>query len=221
MTKIKAFFKDTILGTLGLLPILLLYFLYNWLVKIIDRIIEPTKSFMPDFIGKSDVLTFVLLMGILVVVLFVIGLLMRTSIGKWVHGQIEKRILMPFAPGYRFIVKSVKPFMPNNKTSPFKHAAILYPFGSDFFVIGFVTDEHKAILEDEFSSDTIVSVFIPTAPIPSSGQVYNGPASQIKILEGVSIDDSLTPIISCGVGMSGLLEKHELAKKKRLESEGQ
>jgi uncharacterized membrane protein len=49
------------------------------------------------------------------------------------------------------------------------------------------------------------TVYVPTAPVPTSGFVYHVPASCVDILPNVTVEAAMKSIVACGSGSANLL----------------
>jgi len=131
----------------------------------------------------------------LILLCFMVGMVLRTRLGKWVYSLLETKLLKK-APGYSIIKETVAQFI-GNKKSPFSATALVQIFGNDTMVSAFITDEH---------SDGSFTVFVPTGPNPTSGNIYHLPPRLVKKLDAPA-DEMMRSIISCGAGSSALLKR--------------
>jgi uncharacterized membrane protein len=207
------FIKDTLFGSLVILPILIMLALYTWLIDKMQILVIPLKPFLPFAITRSESASAFLVFLLLIGVLFFVGLALRTAMGSFLYASFEKHILLPFAPGYRFLQESVKPFMPNNKNKPFKYAVLAQPYSDHCYVLGFVTDEIEGGFSD---SEALINVYIGTSPIPTSGYTLLVKASRVERLEGATVDEVIRTVIACGAGTSGIILKHHKLKSEAL-----
>ena len=74
--------------------------------------------------------------------------------------------------------------------------AVEYP-KTDVWSIGFVTGDSIPRLKQSLGKD-LVSIFIPTSPMPMTGFTINVPRSQVLDLE-LTIDQAIQFMVSCGV----------------------
>ena len=100
------------------------------------------------------------------------------------------------APGYSIIKETVAQFI-GNKKSPFSSAALVQIFGNETMVSAFVTDEHE---------DGSYTVFVPTGPNPTSGNIYHLPGKFVHPIDA-PVEDLMRSIISCGAGSSALVKR--------------
>jgi uncharacterized membrane protein len=141
----------------------------------------------------------VVAVGLLVWVCFLVGALVRTRLGKWAYLAIESKILRK-APGYSMIKETVMHFLAKDKESPFSSVALARLFNNETLVSVFITDTHP---------DGSFTVFMPTGPNPTSGNIYHLQAEQVYPVD-VSVEDAMRSIIGCGAGSATLITKfHE------------
>ena len=109
----------------------------------------------------------------------------------------ESRIFLKI-PGYSLIKETVSQFF-GNKKSPFSSVALVQIFGNETLASAFITDEHK---------DGTRTVFVPTGPNPTSGNIYHLPEDRVHPVD-VSVEEAMRSIISCGAGSSTLISKRK------------
>ena len=51
------------------------------------------------------------------------------------------------------------------------------------------------------------TVFVPTAPVPTSGIVYHVPAESVQLMPDVSVEQAMKTVIACGAGSQSLLQQ--------------
>ncbi len=195
MNKLKHFIKTTILGGLVvILPTVILIMLVKWLFGLVQGITNPIAGkIFPDTVGQywGMVLALLVILGLC----FLVGILVRTQLGKWLYGVLESSF-MKRIPGYTLIKETVAQFL-GAKKSPFSSVALVQLFDNATMVTSFVTDEH---------TDGSFTVFVPTGPNPTSGNIYHVRAEQVHLVQ-VSVEDTMRSILSCGAGSSVLIDK--------------
>jgi uncharacterized membrane protein len=139
----------------------------------------------------------ILVVALLIAVCFSVGAIVRTKLGKWLYLFVESNVFLR-VPGYSLIKETVFQFL-GNKKSPFSSVALVQIFGNETLVSGFITDEHK---------DGTRTVFVPTGPNPTSGNIYHLPSNLVHPVD-VSVEDAMRSIISCGAGSSTLISKRK------------
>ena len=199
MKRLKEFFKSAVIGgLLVVLPSAIFLFILTWMfgaVRGVIRVIAPITSDVPEELKLLSVGVDLLVIVLLVLLCFVVGVLVRTKLGKWIYSVLEANVLLK-APGYSLIKETVAQFL-GNKKSPFSSAALVQIYGNDTLVSAFITDEHE---------NGHVTVFVPTGPNPTSGNIYHLPAKYVHPVD-VPVEDTMRSIISCGAGSSLLVNK--------------
>ena len=196
MSKLKSFITSTIVGgLLVILPIALFFFTMHWLFGMVQGIIAPLTEVLLKQLQLPQVVADVLVSLALTLLCFVVGVIVRTRLGKWVYALVESNLLMK-APGYSIIKETVAQFL-GNKKSPFSSTALVQIFGNETMVSAFVTDEHE---------DGSFTVFVPTGPNPTSGNIYHLPADKVHQVDA-PVDEMMRSIISCGAGSSSLVKR--------------
>ena len=196
MNRIKQFFINTIIGgLLVILPVALFLFIMSWVFGIVRSAIAPLTNALLERTALPEIVADLIVVLALVILCFVVGMILRTRIGKWIYFFLEAKLLRK-APGYGIIKETVAQFI-GKKKSPFSATALVHIFGNDTMVSAFITDEH---------SDGSFTVFVPTGPNPTSGNIYHLPAAQVRKIDAPA-DEMMRSIISCGAGSSELLKR--------------
>lgn len=194
MNRLKEFFKSTVIGgLLVVLPLAILGFAFTWVFGVVRNIIEPLTEALTQRSPMHGVIADVVVIVLLILVCFAIGMVVRTRLGKWIYAYLESKLLEK-APGYSLIKETVTQFI-GKKKSPFSSVALVQIFGNETKVSAFITDEHE---------DGTVTVFIPTGPNPTSGNIYHVPGEWVHRVD-VRVEDAMRSIISCGAGSSVLI----------------
>jgi uncharacterized membrane protein len=199
MKRLREFFKSAVIGgLLVVLPSAIFLFIVTWLfgaMRGIIRVIVPATAEVAK--GPDSTLMSVgvdmLVIALMVLICFAVGVLVRTKFGKWVFALLEANVLLK-APGYSLIKETVAQFL-GNKKSPFSSVALVQIYGNDTLVSAFVTDEHD---------NGHMTVFVPTGPNPTSGNIYHLPDKFVHPVD-VPVEDAMRSIISCGAGSSMLI----------------
>jgi uncharacterized membrane protein len=196
MTKTKKFIKTTVLGGVTVvLPVVLTVFFLRWLFNIIIGIIQPLTQVAFKNTRIETYLAHLIVVAVIVAICFLVGLSVRTRLGKFVYRLVEKRILS-IAPGYSLFREAIKQFLGQEKR-PFSRVALVQIFENSTLATAFITDEH---------ADGRFTVFVPSGLNPTSGQIFHLEPQYVHLVD-VAVDDTMRSIISCGAGSQHLLEK--------------
>lgn len=203
MKSIKTFCTLTLLGGLAVvLPLAIFMVIAQWLFALLTDAIQPLTNEVSRLAGLREFSADVVVLAFVVALCFFIGLMVRTSVGRWLHLRFD-RLLSKLAPGYRIIREVVAQFMGSDDSTTLLNGRVCVAqiFGEEnpATVTGIVTDEHK-------NGD--YTVFVPTAPIPTSGMVYHLPARCVQLLPNVSVETAMRTVIGCGAGSKVLFSVH-------------
>lgn len=193
MKQLLRFIKITIAGgILFLIPTVVVLVVITKAMRGLRTVAAPLAEKFPISkvagIGLITVISFVLLM----IVCFLAGIFTRTNFAKKLKKILEEQVLI-YVPGYSYLqAMSAELFSKENKSN-WRPASI---FVDDNEVICFVIDE----------SEHYCSIFLPSAPSPSSGSVCVREKSIVRYLP-MSMPEAVTMIRQFGKGAASVLEK--------------
>ena len=198
MNKIKSFIMTSLLGgVIVVLPAAILVVVFGWLFNLITSLIQPLTDLIVARSDLKEVIADGLVIGIILMICFLIGIMVRTKFGKFIYSLVEQRLLK-VAPGYNMIKETVFQVL-GNKKSPFSSVALAQIFGNETLVTAFITDEH---------ADGSYTVFVPTGPNPTSGNIFHLKGKYVHPVD-VPVEEAMRSIISCGAGSSHLIEAYK------------
>jgi uncharacterized membrane protein len=196
MRKLREFIKSTLVGgLLVLLPVAIFAFVLVWVFNVVHKAISPLTKLVTPESDFQVILADVLVVLVLICACFLVGAVVRTRLGTWLYLLIETKLLRR-TPGYSLIKETVSQFL-GKKKSPFSSVALVRLFGNDTMASAFITDTHE---------DGSHTVFVPTGPNPTSGNIYHLRPENVFPVD-VPVEDAMRSIISCGAGSSMLLAK--------------
>jgi len=198
----EEFIKKSILGGLIiLLPVAILAMGFRWLYRLVTDIIQPFTNLVVNFIGFPEIVGDLFVLVAMAGLCFVMGYLVTTKGGAYLHARFDDR-LARFAPGYRMIKDIIGQFVGDKSKSPFANGevALVNIFGEQTAtqVTAIVTSRHP---------DGRFTVFVPTGPNPTSGNMYHVNEPQVKLQPEIKIEDMMRTIIACGAGSGDLFRK--------------
>lgn len=203
LKRIKSFVTISLLGgVIVLLPATILLAVFVWIVNVVRGWIRPLTDVVVARANLQEFVATCLVITILVSTCFLIGVVVRTGFGKFIHNLIENRFLT-VTPGYRMVKEVVVQFLGGHK-SPFSSVALVKLFDSDTLATAFVTDQHP---------NGWFSVFVPTGPNPTSGLIYHLKPEAVQIIDQ-PVDRVMRSILSCGAGSTPILAAYEAEKAK-------
>ena len=194
--------NDLIAGLLVVIPLATTI----WLATTVSRFVLAFLTSIPkqvnpfitlnpllqDLINLSLGLT-VPLLGILL-----IGLMARNIVGRWLlefgEGTLSR---IPLAGSvYKTLKQLLETFLRDNSKRFRRVVLVEYP-REGLFSVGFVTGMVGPSLQAELDQP-LLSVFIPTAPNPTTGWYTLVPESSVRNLN-ISVEDAFRTIISAGI----------------------
>ncbi len=198
MDTIKTFVKTSVIGGLTvILPAVFLFLIFRWLFNRITDIIQPVTNLIIAKGQYQEFVADVLVLAIIVAICFLVGAVIKTKIGQFIHENLEDHILN-LAPGYPTIKAVVMQFI-GKKKSPFSSVALVQIFGNETLMTAFVTDTHDSGRR---------TVFVPTGPNPTSGLIFHIPRKYVHPV-GVSVEETMRSVIGCGAGSTNLIDGFE------------
>ena len=192
--KLRAFVKTSLLGGVGVIfPAALLLIVFRWIFQWVGSIIEPLTRIIVAKSNMQEILANILVIVAIVAACFFIGIFVKTRAGKYIHRLAEK-LLGRWIPGYKFSTKTFQQFFGERSTA-YSAVALVKPFGNDTLMTGFITDEHP---------DGSCSIFVPTEPNPTSGNIFHLPPSSVYRVD-VPVEEAMKSVIACGAGSKVLM----------------
>ena len=196
--KLRTFVKASLFGGLGVIfPGALLLIVFSWVFQWVGGIIEPMTRIVVAKSNMQEMLANILVIGAIVAACFFIGIFVKTRGGRYIYMLLEKW-LGRWIPGYKFSTKTFQQFF-SERSDAYSAVVLVKPFGNDTLMTGFITDEHP---------DGICSVFIPTGPNPTSGNIFHLPPASVYRIE-VPIDEAMKSVITCGAGSKVLMQSYQ------------
>ena len=195
----KAFIKTSLFGGLVvILPIAILGFFFKWLFRLITDMIQPLTDMASKIYPVPEFVADIIVIAIIILSCFVVGIIVRTKLGNFLHAVFDNT-LQHLAPGYRMVKEVVVQIFGNSEDSPFSNGMVakvkLFGVDNPTEVTALVTDRH---------ADGGFTVFMPTGPNPTSGNIFHVQASQVELRPDIKIDSAMRTIIACGAGSAQL-----------------
>ncbi len=194
--------NDLIAGLLVVIPLATTI----WLATTVSRFVlafltSIPKQFNP-FNTLSPLLQELINLGVGLVVpllaILLIGLMARNIVGRWLLEFGEGTLLrIPLAGSvYKTLKQLLETFLQGNATRFRRVVLVEYP-REGLFALGFVTGVLGSALQAGFT-EPMLSVFIPTAPNPTTGWYAVVPETSVRDLN-LSVEDAFRTIISAGI----------------------
>ena len=166
-----------------------------WLfVSFIDNNVEPlvpdTLAFLKTFPGGGVLLA--------LVTLTLVGALAGNLVGRWIVETGDRVIAnLPLVRSIYGGAKQVFKQVAAPERTSFKQAVLVeFPLPGSY-AIGFITNENTEEVVSDIGEE-LIAVYVPQAPIPTSGFLLYLPRTAFKLLS-ISPDEALKRVISLGV----------------------
>jgi uncharacterized membrane protein len=195
--RFQRFLRTTLIGgVVALAPLTLIILLFRWIINLIGRSLTPLVNTIlqdPDPNPYVKFAIYLLTFSAVLLFFFIIGLIVRTRFALFMDRAEDKYLLK--VPGYKLAKETVKQFFGKNR-SFFKEVVLVDIFKTGSLMTGFITD----------NQGEVISVFVPTGPNPTSGNIYHLQKDQV-IRTTASVDVGMKTIISCGAGSAEIFAK--------------
>lgn len=149
--------------------------------------------------SRSVVPFSVIVLVMVVLLLYFLGRIVTARVGAWVFNKVETTVLgrLPIISNVYSSVKQVTDFFFTERSVEYNRVvAVEYP-RRGLWSIGFVTS--NSFLEiTAAAGEPLVSVLMPTSPMPMTGFTVSVPRSEVLDLN-ITIDQAFQYCLSCGV----------------------
>ena len=222
--------KNFYTGLLMILPVVITYYIFNWLFNLAFRIINNTiiikilKKLVDFGFGeKAD--TFYMQVSVYIAA-FLIIFLSITVLGYMTKvvffSKIIKRVLdiLERIPIIKTVYSTSKQiigivYSDNGESVYKKVVAVEFP-RKGLYAIGFLTADKNTALKEILPDKEIVNVFIPTAPNPTSGFLLCLPKEEVHYLN-MSVEWAFKLIVSGGYITEDVVKHNEQKAEQKTE----
>ena len=199
MARLRSFLTLTLLGGLAvILPLVLFVALVRWLLGMLADVTAPLAGALGEHVGGGTPLPLVAVVALLLALCFVTGLAVRTRAGAMLHARADA-LLGRLAPGYRAVRDTVVQLLGSAERDALRGEVALVSLNgpqSPARQLAIVTARHD---------DGTLTVYVPTAPVPTQGFVYHLPPECVRLLPEVSVTSAMRVVFACGAGAAGIL----------------
>ncbi len=194
--------NDLIAGLLVVIPLATTI----WLSTVVSRFVLAFLTSIPKQLNPfitlnpllQDLINLALGLTVPLLGILLIGLMARNIVGRWLlefgEGTLSR---IPLAGSvYKTLKQLLETFLRDNSTRFRRVVLVEYP-REGLFSVGFVTGVVGPSLQPELT-EPLLSVFIPTAPNPTTGWYTLVPEASVRDLN-ISVEDAFRTIISAGI----------------------
>ena len=183
-------------GLLFLLPVVLIAIVLKQAMQLVGKIVRPISNYLPVEAVVGVWGETVLAAVVLILVSLIAGLVARTNVGRRITRWFEDSLLGGL-PQYQ-MVKSMAEGLAHVESAEGVDPALVSMEGG--WQIGYLLEP----LENGW-----VTVFLPQAPTPMSGNVMYLPADRVRPL-GITIGQAMALVKHIGVGSAEALGSTDL-----------
>jgi len=189
--------KYLIAGLLIWLPLAITLWVIDFIVTTMDRTLTVLPpSWHPDQVLGVHVPGLGLIMS--VIILLITGMLAANIIGARMFAWWESVLVkIPIVRPIYSSVKQVSDTLFASKGQSFRKAVLIEFPQRGQWTFGFIVGAPGPVAERELGGE-LITVYVPTAPNPTSGYVLIVRPSEVKELD-ITIDDALKYHLSMGV----------------------
>ncbi|MBR3913993.1 MAG: DUF502 domain-containing protein [Alphaproteobacteria bacterium] len=212
-TTLKTYFFTGILVTA---PVAITLYVAWHLITYIDT---KVTGLIPAQYNPNELLPYGLPgLGILLLLVFFTGVGMLTAnfIGQALIKAGYRLInRMPVISGlYNAIKKILETLIGNDKNKAFRQPVLVEYPRRDLWTIAFITGEPYPEVKRKLNDKTLLSIYVPTTPNPTSGFFLYVPKKDVIFLN-ISVEEALKLILSTGIINPNNPKIKKIAHKKR------
>ncbi|WP_052128785.1 DUF502 domain-containing protein [Neosynechococcus sphagnicola] len=194
--------NDLIAGLLVVIPlattIWLTITIANWVINFLTRIPKQLNPFNDLHPVLGDLLNLVIGLAVPMLCILLIGLMARNIAGRWLL-DLGERVLhaIPLAGSVYKTLKQLLETLLKDTNGKFRRVVLVEYPRRGIWAIAFVTGAVGSEIQSQIP-DTLLSVFIPTTPNPTTGWYAVVPEDEVVSLS-MSIEDAFKVVISGGI----------------------
>jgi uncharacterized membrane protein len=192
--------KTLVAGLLVLAPISLSVYILYQLFRFFDGILKDAViHFLVNVVGMSQPKTPIPGLGILAILalLIVVGAIARNYFGKKFISLGEYILAhIPLLNRFYVAIREISEAIFSEKREVFKKALLIEYPRKGLYSLAFFTQDTQGPIQNALKED-VISVFVPTAPNPTSGYLLFVPKTSVYELN-MSVEDALKLVLSGG-----------------------
>jgi len=177
-------------------------------INLIEKYLEPFVNLFEPKNQFITILIYIIIVSAIAIAFFLIGLFVRTKLGNIIIKSVENKYLRRI-PGYKTISDIVNQVFGGNR-SFFSEVVLVDIFNTGVLMTGFITDTQE--------KEKIITVFVPTGPNPTSGNIYHLPKEKVFRSKS-TVDIALKTIVGCGAGSEEIFKKTDLKSSMKSDSD--
>ncbi len=196
--KIKEFVKSTfVVGMAAILPLVLTVYVIEILISLTNGLL----SYLPENFQKSGYVFPGLGLIFAVVVIFLVGIFARNTMGKILVASFSKIVeKIPFVAMLYKTGRQVSDSFFKADEAGFKQVVLIEWPRKDLWTIAFVTSTTEGKVKNALSSlsnKNMLNLYVPTTPNPTSGFYIMAAEDQVISVQ-MTVEEAFKTVISSG-----------------------
>lgn len=184
--------KTFLTGLLVMIPLIITIYTILWILNKVDSIfrrpIEEVLGFTIYGLGIIITIGIILLAGIIA----------TNYAGHKLFAAAENYFKkIPVVRSIYFPIKQLTETIYGNVNTAFRRVVLVEYPSPGIYTIGFITSEGIEEVEEK-TGKTVVCVFIPTTPNPTSGMLVMVPRDDVTVLD-MGVEDAIKLVVSGGI----------------------
>ncbi|MEQ8285242.1 DUF502 domain-containing protein [Thalassospira sp.] len=198
--RMRAYFLT---GVLVSAPLAITFGLAWWFIEFVDSKVIPLipahynpENYLPVGYEDYGIPGF----GLLVILVFItiVGWFTTNFAGRALIKLYER--ILGRIPAVRSIYSAIKQILETvlaNQSNAFRQAVLLEYPRRGMWAVGFITGETKGEVQ-HLTEDTVINIFLPTTPNPTSGFLLFVPKRDLVILD-MTVEEAIKMVMSGGI----------------------
>jgi len=197
MARLRGYFLT---GLIIVGPVAITIYVVWWFINLVDAWVKPLipTTYLPETYLPFSVPGVGLIVGI--IGLMVIGALTANLFGRTVVSYGEMMLdRMPVVRGVYRLLKQIFQTVFSKSGTSFKRVGVIEFPRKGLYALVFVSGDPPAEVEEKLGNgESLMTVFMPNAPNPTTGFVIFMPASDVILLD-MPVEDGAKMVVSAGL----------------------
>jgi len=184
-------------GVVSLMPLLVVVALIDWLIHLSDKAITLLPpAYRPDVLLGINIPGLGILLSLIFII--IIGALTTHFLGRRLMRLVDQ--IMERIPLVRSVYTATRQLLEaifGDSSSAFQEVVMVAFPHPGSMVLGFVTGDAPSSPDDDANEEPLISVFVPSAPLPTTGWLLFVRSSDLKHLD-MTVEEGMKLVLSGG-----------------------
>jgi len=186
----KSFFtfvvSRLVAGVLFIAPVLIVILVLREILRFTEKLLRPIATHLPAWVTDSPGGGYMMAAVTLVTVAFLVGLFALTNAGRRFTQTLE-RLVLGKIPGFTLFRSLILGLVGQDSDDDVKVVLVTL---DEAWLFGFLMERH---------ADGMLTVFVPSAPTPTSGSLYFFREDQVRHTQ-LKVGEAMRSLARLGVG---------------------